>query len=109
MSFLRAFREASREDTVFVAITRRWLMLRQRLFRLRPAPDDHARVSRDADSFSQARSGQRSAVLISRSLRSAAMGFLFIANEFATAVQHNIGTVTIVFNDGTYKNVRGMR
>jgi acetolactate synthase-1/2/3 large subunit len=37
------------------------------------------------------------------------MGFLFIANEFATAVQHNIGTVTIVFNDGTYKNVRGMR
>jgi acetolactate synthase I/II/III large subunit len=37
------------------------------------------------------------------------MGFLFTANEFATAVQHNIGTVTIVFNDGTYKNVRRMR
>jgi acetolactate synthase I/II/III large subunit len=29
--------------------------------------------------------------------------------EFATAVQHNIGTVTIVFNDGTHKNVRRMR
>jgi acetolactate synthase-1/2/3 large subunit len=33
-------------------------------------------------------------------------GFLFTATELATAVQHNIRTVTIVFNDGGYGNVR---
>jgi acetolactate synthase-1/2/3 large subunit len=36
-------------------------------------------------------------------------GFLFTANELATAVQHNIRTVTIVFNDGGYGNVRRMQ
>jgi acetolactate synthase-1/2/3 large subunit len=35
--------------------------------------------------------------------------FLFTANELATAVQHNIRTVTIVFNDGGYGNVRRMQ
>jgi acetolactate synthase-1/2/3 large subunit len=33
-------------------------------------------------------------------------GFLFGGNELATAVQHGIGTVTIVVNDGAYGNVR---
>lgn len=33
-------------------------------------------------------------------------GFLFTATELATAVQHNIPTVTLVFNDGAYGNVR---
>ena len=36
-------------------------------------------------------------------------GFLFTANELATAVQHNIRTVTIVFNDCGYGNVRRMQ
>jgi acetolactate synthase-1/2/3 large subunit len=36
-------------------------------------------------------------------------GFLFTANELATAAQHNIRTVTIVFNDGGYGNVRRMQ
>jgi acetolactate synthase I/II/III large subunit len=36
-------------------------------------------------------------------------GFLFTANELATAVQHDIRTVTIVFNDGGYGNVRRMQ
>ena len=33
-------------------------------------------------------------------------GFLFGSNELATAVQHNIATVTLVFNDGAYGNVK---
>jgi acetolactate synthase-1/2/3 large subunit len=36
-------------------------------------------------------------------------GFLFTGNELATAVQHDIRTVTIVFNDGAYGNVRRMQ
>jgi acetolactate synthase-1/2/3 large subunit len=36
-------------------------------------------------------------------------GFLFAANELATAVQHDIRTVTIVFSDGGYGNVRRMQ
>jgi acetolactate synthase I/II/III large subunit len=36
-------------------------------------------------------------------------GFLFTGNELATAVQHNIRAVTIVFNDGGYGNVRRMQ
>jgi hypothetical protein len=48
MSFLRAFVRLLAKTPCSSPITRRWFMLRQRLFRLRPAPDDHARVSRDA-------------------------------------------------------------
>ncbi len=33
-------------------------------------------------------------------------GVLFTFQELATAVQHGIGTVTLVFNDGAYGNVR---
>ena len=33
-------------------------------------------------------------------------GFLFTANELATAVRHRIPLVTIVFNDGAFGNVR---
>ncbi len=33
-------------------------------------------------------------------------GFLFTATELATAVQHGIAAVTVVFNDGAYGNVR---
>jgi acetolactate synthase-1/2/3 large subunit len=33
-------------------------------------------------------------------------GFLFTATEMATAIQHRIPLVTIVFNDGAYGNVR---
>ena len=36
-------------------------------------------------------------------------GFLFGATELATAVQHGINTVTVVFNDGAYGNVRRMQ
>ncbi|MBX2997793.1 MAG: hypothetical protein KF893_04735 [Caldilineaceae bacterium] len=36
-------------------------------------------------------------------------GFLFTAMELATAVQHKIATVTLVFNDGAYGNVRRMQ
>ena len=36
-------------------------------------------------------------------------GFLFCANELATAVQHGINTVTVVFNDGAFGNVRRMQ
>jgi acetolactate synthase I/II/III large subunit len=33
-------------------------------------------------------------------------GVLFTFQELATAVQHGISTVTLVFNDGAYGNVR---
>jgi acetolactate synthase I/II/III large subunit len=33
-------------------------------------------------------------------------GFLFTATELASAVQHHIGAITIVFNDNAYGNVR---
>jgi acetolactate synthase-1/2/3 large subunit len=36
-------------------------------------------------------------------------GFLFTANELATAVQHDINLVAIVVNDGAYGNVRRMQ
>jgi acetolactate synthase-1/2/3 large subunit len=36
-------------------------------------------------------------------------GFMFNVQELATAVQHQIGTVTIIFNDGAYGNVRRMQ
>ena len=36
-------------------------------------------------------------------------GFLFTAMELATAVQHRIPTVTLVFNDGAYGNVQRMQ
>ena len=36
-------------------------------------------------------------------------GFLFCAMELATAVQHGINTVSVVFNDGAYGNVRRMQ
>ncbi len=36
-------------------------------------------------------------------------GFLFTAQELATAVQHKINTVTLVFNDGAYGNVQRMQ
>jgi len=36
-------------------------------------------------------------------------GFLFAATEMATAVQHGINTVTVVFNDGAYGNVLRMQ
>ena len=33
-------------------------------------------------------------------------GFMFTANELATAVRHRIPLVTVVFNDGAFGNVR---
>ncbi len=36
-------------------------------------------------------------------------GFLYCAMELATAVQHGINTVAVVFNDGAYGNVRRMQ
>ena len=36
-------------------------------------------------------------------------GFLFTANELATAMHHRIPLVTIVFNDGAFGNVRRMQ
>jgi acetolactate synthase-1/2/3 large subunit len=36
-------------------------------------------------------------------------GFLFCATELATAVRHGINTVTVVFNDGAFGNVRRMQ
>jgi len=36
-------------------------------------------------------------------------GFLFCPGELATAVQHGINTVSVVFNDGAYGNVRRMQ
>lgn len=36
-------------------------------------------------------------------------GFMFNIQELATAVQHNIGVVALVFNDGGYGNVRTMQ
>lgn len=33
-------------------------------------------------------------------------GFLYTASELATAVQHEIGVVAVVFNDGSYSNVK---
>ncbi len=36
-------------------------------------------------------------------------GLLFTIQELATAVQHGIGTVTLVFNDGAYGNVRRLQ
>lgn len=36
-------------------------------------------------------------------------GFLFSAQELATAVQHNIGLVTLIFNNNQYGNVQQMQ
>ncbi|MBX5334251.1 acetolactate synthase [Rhodococcus fascians] len=36
-------------------------------------------------------------------------GFMFAATELATAVQHNIGLVTVLFNNGQYGNVQQMQ
>lgn len=36
-------------------------------------------------------------------------GFLFAATELATAVQHKIGLVTVLFNNGQYGNVQQMQ
>ncbi|MDE0462761.1 MAG: thiamine pyrophosphate-binding protein [Caldilineaceae bacterium] len=36
-------------------------------------------------------------------------GFLYCAMELATAVQHGINTVSVIFNDGAYGNVRRMQ
>ena len=36
-------------------------------------------------------------------------GFMFTVQELATAVQHKIGLVTMVFNDGAFGNVRRMQ
>lgn len=36
-------------------------------------------------------------------------GFMFTVQELATAVQHQIGTVSLVFNDGAYGNVKRMQ
>ena len=36
-------------------------------------------------------------------------GFMFTMPELATAVQHQIGTVTLLFNDGAFGNVRRMQ
>lgn len=36
-------------------------------------------------------------------------GFMFGVQELATAVQHNIATVSVVFDDGAYGNVRRMQ
>ena len=36
-------------------------------------------------------------------------GFVFTVQELATAVQHKINTVTLVFNDGAYGNVQRMQ
>jgi len=36
-------------------------------------------------------------------------GFMFNVQELATAVQHEVGVVTIVFNDGAYGNVQRMQ
>jgi acetolactate synthase-1/2/3 large subunit len=36
-------------------------------------------------------------------------GFLFTVQELATAVQHKINTVTLIFNDGAYGNVQRMQ
>jgi len=33
-------------------------------------------------------------------------GFMFTANEMATAMRHRIALTTIVFNDGAFGNVR---
>jgi acetolactate synthase-1/2/3 large subunit len=36
-------------------------------------------------------------------------GFMFTVQELATAVQHRIATVTVIFNDGAYGNVQRMQ
>ena len=36
-------------------------------------------------------------------------GFMFTMQELATAVQHDINTVTVIFNDGAYGNVKRMQ
>ncbi|GGC49612.1 hypothetical protein GCM10011504_30030 [Siccirubricoccus deserti] len=36
-------------------------------------------------------------------------GFMFNVQELATAVQHGIATVSVVFNDGAYGNVKGIQ
>jgi acetolactate synthase-1/2/3 large subunit len=36
-------------------------------------------------------------------------GFMYNVQELATAVQHGLGVVTVIFNDGAYGNVRRMQ
>ena len=78
--------------------------------RLRAATNDHAAGIRGRSaSLLRPRSARKSAVRTSQWLRCVETGFPVYRERIATAVQHNIRSVTIVFNDGGYGNVRRMQ
>jgi acetolactate synthase I/II/III large subunit len=111
MSFLRAIREATPEDTVFVAD------YTQVAYAATAALPVYAPRQMITPGY-QGTLGFAFATALGAKVGCPGKpvvalcgdgGFLFTANELSTAVQHDIRTVTIVFNDGGYGNVRRMQ
>jgi thiamine pyrophosphate-dependent acetolactate synthase large subunit-like protein len=111
MSFLRAIREASPEDTVFVADYTQVAYVATAALPV-SAPRQMITPGYQGSlgfAFATALGAKVSCPDKPVVAQCGDGGFLFTANELATAVQHNIRTVTIVFNDGGYGNVRRMQ
>jgi acetolactate synthase-1/2/3 large subunit len=111
MNFLRAIREASREDTVFVADYTQVAYVATAALpvsapRQMITPGYQGTLGFAFATALGAKVGWPDKPVVALCGDG---GFLFTANELATAVQHNIRTVTIVFNDGGYGNVRRMQ
>lgn len=111
MSFLRAIREASPEDTVFVAdYTQVGYVATAALPVYAPrqviTPGYQGTLG---FAFATALGAKVGCPVKPVVALCGDGGFLFTGNELATAVQHGIRTVTIVFNDGAYGNVRRMQ
>ena len=108
MSFVRAIREAAPEDTVFVAdYTQVGYVATAALPVYAPrqmiTPGYQGTLGFAFATAVGAKVGRPDQPVVALCGDG---GFLFTANELATAVQHTVRTVTIVFNDGAYGNVR---
>jgi acetolactate synthase I/II/III large subunit len=111
MSFLRAIREATPEDTVFVADYTQvgyvaTTALPVHVPRQMITPGYQGTLGFAFATALGAKVGCPDKPVVALCGDG---GFLFTASELATAVQHDIRTVTIVFNDGGYGNVRRMQ
>jgi acetolactate synthase I/II/III large subunit len=111
MSFLRAIREASPEDAVFVAdYTQAGYVATAALPVSAPrqmiTPGYQGTLGFAFATALGAKVGCPDKPVVALCGDG---GFLFTGNELATAVQHDIRVVVIVFSDGAYGNVRRMQ
>jgi acetolactate synthase-1/2/3 large subunit len=111
MSFLRAIREACPEDTVFVAdytqvgyVATAALPVYARRQMITPGYQGTLGFAFATALGAKVGCPDKPVVALCGD-----GGFLFTASELATAVQHDIRVVAIVFNDGAYGNVRRMQ